>query len=275
MMKRLFGWALAIIDLRDVVNELYSEIMALQDKNAAQSAAIAKLHQELHVLKRRDRKDLKETARAEAKKAVRDVVDSKADAMKGELAAKIGASAISVGKDVRRQANQAIDEKFAAYSRTNREWVQSIVGRLDEAEGKVRDIGGTLMRLLGGLQKAVAPDDGDNPSLQMERIKDIHRAAMEWVDEAESAQRDGDGGAAKAAFAHAFRASWWAAGLVEASTVEPDRSVLHRSAAELAIKAGQPSAAINLAYRGLEGNPPAEIAEELRDVLARAKEARR
>lgn len=50
---------------------------------------------------------------------------------------------------------------------------------------------------------------------------------------------------------------------------EPTRSVLHRSAASLALECGDREAARRLAERGLTGKPPEEIAEELRDVIRR------
>lgn len=49
---------------------------------------------------------------------------------------------------------------------------------------------------------------------------------------------------------------------------EPSRSVLHRSAASLALQCGEIHAAEQLIYTALAGNPPEEIADELRDLLA-------
>ena len=48
---------------------------------------------------------------------------------------------------------------------------------------------------------------------------------------------------------------------------EPSRSVLHRSAASLAEQCGEFREAERLIAVALSGNPPEEIAEELRDLL--------
>jgi hypothetical protein len=50
-------------------------------------------------------------------------------------------------------------------------------------------------------------------------------------------------------------------------SLEPTRSVLHRSAAVLALQCGEYREAERLIARGLSGEPPDEIAEELRDLL--------
>jgi hypothetical protein len=48
---------------------------------------------------------------------------------------------------------------------------------------------------------------------------------------------------------------------------EPTRSVLHRSAASLAVECCQLREAERLIGRALAGNPPPDIADELRDLL--------
>jgi hypothetical protein len=48
---------------------------------------------------------------------------------------------------------------------------------------------------------------------------------------------------------------------------EPTRSVLHRSAASLAIKCGEYEEAERLIATALNGKPPDDIAAELRDLL--------
>ena len=48
---------------------------------------------------------------------------------------------------------------------------------------------------------------------------------------------------------------------------EPSRSILHRSAATLAIDCGELKAAERLIATALSGNPPEEIAEELKDLF--------
>jgi len=49
--------------------------------------------------------------------------------------------------------------------------------------------------------------------------------------------------------------------------LEPTRSVLHRSAATLALECGALCDPERLIAVALSGDPPAEIAEELRDLL--------
>jgi hypothetical protein len=48
---------------------------------------------------------------------------------------------------------------------------------------------------------------------------------------------------------------------------EPTRSVLHRSAANLAVNCGEFQAAERLIATALSGNPPTEIASELKDLF--------
>ncbi len=50
-------------------------------------------------------------------------------------------------------------------------------------------------------------------------------------------------------------------------TAEPTRSVLHRSAATLAIKCGELQMAEKLIAVAIAGTPPLDIAEELKDLF--------
>ncbi len=52
--------------------------------------------------------------------------------------------------------------------------------------------------------------------------------------------------------------------------IEPTWSILHRSAGWLALDCNQPHLAEQLARKALVGNPPCEIAEELRDLQKQA-----
>jgi hypothetical protein len=66
----------------------------------------------------------------------------------------------------------------------------------------------------------------------------------------------------------AFEQESQAAALVmDGVDAEPTRSVLHRSAAALAIDCGELQAAERLIAKALSGNPPAEIAAELKDLF--------
>lgn len=56
---------------------------------------------------------------------------------------------------------------------------------------------------------------------------------------------------------------------------EPTRSVVFRSAASLALLCGKWRAAEKLTATGLSGNPPAEIADELRDLFEKVNVKRK
>lgn len=101
----------------------------------------------------------------------------------------------------------------------------------------------------------------------MTDIRSLHKAAMEAADQAFEALRENRGDA-QSLFRHACQLESQAAmALVEDLAAEPTRSVLLRSAATLALKGELHGYAAYLAARGLEGTPPAEIREELRDLL--------
>jgi len=103
-----------------------------------------------------------------------------------------------------------------------------------------------------------------------QQINQLHDEAMRRMDEALDAERPGDEQAAQAAFRQAFQLERAAAELLLtlADQPEPSRSVLLRSAASLARDAGQCGESLRLIQIALAGEPPAEIAEELRDLLA-------
>jgi hypothetical protein len=99
-------------------------------------------------------------------------------------------------------------------------------------------------------------------------IQALHRNAMDRTDVALLAQRRGDAAEALLQFREAFELERRAArSLADDYDAEPSRSVLLRSAASLALDAQLTSEAEKLACTALAGNPPAEIAEELRDLL--------
>jgi hypothetical protein len=91
---------------------------------------------------------------------------------------------------------------------------------------------------------------------------------MLLVDEAESARRIGNPQLARERIRQAFDRERQAADLAAADLAkEPTRSVLHRSAASLALECGELREAERLIAAALSGDPPDEIAEELRDLL--------
>ncbi len=102
----------------------------------------------------------------------------------------------------------------------------------------------------------------------MTQVKDLHREAMRFVDEAEAARRQGNVQVAAQRLREAFDHERQAADLVVGNfALEPTRSVLHRSAASLALECGELREAERLIAATLSGDPPEEVAEELRDRL--------
>jgi hypothetical protein len=102
----------------------------------------------------------------------------------------------------------------------------------------------------------------------MSRIKDLHHEAMRLADQASDLRRRGEEPEAntrlRQALEHERQAAELAAGDL---TLEPTRSVLHRSAATLAWQCGEYREAERLISTALSGTPPETIAEELRDLL--------
>jgi hypothetical protein len=102
----------------------------------------------------------------------------------------------------------------------------------------------------------------------MQTIEADHLRAMEHVDLALEARRQGDTLAMNQNFATAFALEKQAAeAMAPYPDVEPTRSILLRSAASLALECRQDEEAERLACLGLSGKPPAEIRAELRKVL--------
>ncbi len=100
------------------------------------------------------------------------------------------------------------------------------------------------------------------------RIKDLHHEAMRLADQANDLRRKGEEQEANARLRQALERERQAAELAAADlTLEPARSVLHRSAATLAWQCGEYREAERLITTALSGTPPETIAEELRDLL--------
>lgn len=105
----------------------------------------------------------------------------------------------------------------------------------------------------------------------MSTIREDHRQAIDLAERAFVAQRLGDHTHARELFRQAFEYERQAAESVASDlAAEPTRSVLLRSAATLALDCGKIREAERLAAIGLWGDPPPEIAEELRDVIEQA-----
>jgi hypothetical protein len=102
----------------------------------------------------------------------------------------------------------------------------------------------------------------------MQQVNELHRKAMMLADMAEEAKRTGQADKylefTREALRHESEAAWK---LADELLIEPSRSVLFRSAATLAMECGEIRVAEQLIAAALSGDPPAEIAEELRDLL--------
>lgn len=102
----------------------------------------------------------------------------------------------------------------------------------------------------------------------MSHIQEKHKAAMDLAEAAFLARLKGDSEQVLQLTRQAFESEQAAAALIAHQLdAEPTRSVLHRSAANLAIKCGELLAAERLIATALSGNPPTEIAEELKDLF--------
>lgn len=102
----------------------------------------------------------------------------------------------------------------------------------------------------------------------MKNLETLHQEAMDLVDQATLARQQGETETALSFAKEAFAKERAAADLVaEQWDLEPTRSVLHRSAATLAIECHALRDAERLIGRALAGNPPNDIADELRDLL--------
>lgn len=103
----------------------------------------------------------------------------------------------------------------------------------------------------------------------LKEVEDVHRKAMEYAEQAFVAKANGNLSQAKKWTLEAYKLERQAADMVDKYDVEPTRSVLHRSAADLALDCGHYEEAVKLARRGLRSSPPGEIERELRDTLER------
>src|SRR5207247_725202 len=100
------------------------------------------------------------------------------------------------------------------------------------------------------------------------QINAMHNKAMDLASRAFLADLHADYSAAETLFRQAFESEKQAALLVlREPDAEPTRSVLLRSAASLAVDCREFREAERLIALGLSGDPPAEISEELRDLL--------
>lgn len=105
-------------------------------------------------------------------------------------------------------------------------------------------------------------------SATTQQINDLHEQAMDLAEAAVIARTSGDEREARRQFQAALKLASEAAGRIAPSaTEEPMRSVIHRSAASLAINCEEFRMAEKLLAVGLSGDPPVELANEMRDLL--------
>jgi len=102
----------------------------------------------------------------------------------------------------------------------------------------------------------------------MNEVRKLHDEAMNLAEMAAVAKVKGNSEQANQLLRQAYETEVKAANLlIDASSPEPTRSVLFRSAASLAISCNELLEAERLIAKGLSGNPPQDIAEELRDLF--------
>jgi len=102
----------------------------------------------------------------------------------------------------------------------------------------------------------------------MKKLNELHHKAMEFADQAFNAKREGNLSLATELSQRAFELETKAAEMLKDSfDIEPTRSILYRSAASIAVDCKEYRQAEKLIAMALIGNPPSEIAEELRDLL--------
>lgn len=104
----------------------------------------------------------------------------------------------------------------------------------------------------------------------MESVSKLHKKAMQFAERASLARIRGDAEAAVQLFRNALEQERAAAELLgDKYEIEPTRSVLHRSAAALAIECNEIHEARLLIDRAFQGFPPEEIQIELRQLQER------
>ena len=102
----------------------------------------------------------------------------------------------------------------------------------------------------------------------MSKIQELHQQAMDLAEQADLEKLRGDTTEVKEILWQALELEAEAAQMVADDLMaEPTRSVLHRSAATLAIECGEVQRAERLIARALAGEPLLDIAEELKDLF--------
>ena len=102
----------------------------------------------------------------------------------------------------------------------------------------------------------------------MNKLQELHKKAMDLAEQSDLLKLRGNTSQVQEILRQALALESQAAQMVaDDLTAEPTRSVLHRSAASLAIECGELQTAEKLIARALAGTPPADIEAELKDLF--------
>lgn len=101
----------------------------------------------------------------------------------------------------------------------------------------------------------------------MSTMNEVHKKAMDLATYGLMERHRGNAEEALGFFKQALEHEFLAIAELKGSTIQPTYSVLHRSAATLAIDCGNDRLAGKLAIKGIRQDTPSDVARELRDVL--------
>lgn len=125
----------------------------------------------------------------------------------------------------------------------------------------------SLALLMGGLTPSIATYwEGKGTKKKQSYIGTIHRKAMEVAARADMLKPEQAKRTRRKLLMHAFNYEKEAALLARNNPSEPTLSVLHESAASLAVELGYYAEARNLITYALVQSPPHDIKEELEDL---------
>lgn len=102
--------------------------------------------------------------------------------------------------------------------------------------------------------------------IDIDKMNDTHDKAMEFATLAFMAEQRGEITEAQRLYRDAYELEKEVADNLVSTTIEPSRSVIHRSAASLAIDCGEYREAEKLIATALAGDPPPSIASQLREL---------
>ena len=101
----------------------------------------------------------------------------------------------------------------------------------------------------------------------MSKVRELHNKAMVLNQKALVTRHAGDESSARAFLINAMELETQAADLIKLDRAnEPTRSILYKSAASLALDAGEYAEALRLLAQGLSGFPPPQIIQELKNL---------